>query len=495
MENPHGFEKHLFISYSHIDNQPLTTAQEGWVSRFHASLEAMLSMRIGGRAEVWRDPKLAGNDILGDEIMAQLAKAAVLVSVVSPSYIKSEWCRRELQEFCNLAEKSGSLVIDNKSRIFKVIKIPIESEESLPRIMKDMLGYEFFVLDKDQAPLELDPTYSLQQYLQKMAALAFGIFKALQRQTLAATGGLEKATNVAKPTIYLAECSYDQREAREALERDLRRHGYTVLPDSRLSTEEALYVAEVARLLKQSQISIHLIGTHYGAVPDGPRQESVVVLQNELAIAESKASGLKRIIWLPGTTESRHAAHRQFLEALRADAETQFGADLVSTDLENLKEVIRANLDQIERPTPHRGSPRAGTRLVYIICDERDRSAALPLRKLFKNHGFDTEIPPFGGEASELRQANQDLLTQCDAVLVFYGAAGEAWKRSVDRELLKIRAYRGEKPLPANYTYVAEPATEHKKELIELAGQNILNGLEGFHEAQMQPVITGLRNP
>jgi hypothetical protein len=36
-----GFDKHLFISYAHIDNQPLTPEQQGWISRFHKSLEAM----------------------------------------------------------------------------------------------------------------------------------------------------------------------------------------------------------------------------------------------------------------------------------------------------------------------------------------------------------------------------------------------------------------------------------------------------------------------
>ena len=63
MTNPHKFEKHLFISYAHMDNQPLTPEQQGWISRFHASLEVMLSMRLGHTAEIWRDQKLSGNDV------------------------------------------------------------------------------------------------------------------------------------------------------------------------------------------------------------------------------------------------------------------------------------------------------------------------------------------------------------------------------------------------------------------------------------------------
>ena len=73
------FEKHLFISYAHLDNQPLMPDQEGWITRFHASLSAMLSMRLGRRAEIWRDSKLQGNDIFADEIVGQFPETALLI--------------------------------------------------------------------------------------------------------------------------------------------------------------------------------------------------------------------------------------------------------------------------------------------------------------------------------------------------------------------------------------------------------------------------------
>jgi hypothetical protein len=37
----------------------------------------MLSMRLGRRAEIWRDLKLSGNDIFADEIVAQFPKTAL----------------------------------------------------------------------------------------------------------------------------------------------------------------------------------------------------------------------------------------------------------------------------------------------------------------------------------------------------------------------------------------------------------------------------------
>ena len=141
------FDKHLFISYAHIDNQPLTSEEQGWISRFHKSLESVLSMRLGVPAKIWRDEKLRGNDVFAEEIVGQFPHTALLVSVLTPRYVNSAWCTREVQEFCKSAQQTGGVVVENQARIFKVIKTPVDTEESLPEVMKNILGYEFFILE------------------------------------------------------------------------------------------------------------------------------------------------------------------------------------------------------------------------------------------------------------------------------------------------------------------------------------------------------------
>ena len=71
-----------------------------------------------------------------------------------PVIVTSTATADEVREFCTAAEQRGGLVVDNKSRIFKVIKTPVETEEPLPTVMRRMTGYEFFTFDND-APLEL----------------------------------------------------------------------------------------------------------------------------------------------------------------------------------------------------------------------------------------------------------------------------------------------------------------------------------------------------
>ena len=74
----------------------------------------------------------------------------------------------------------------------------------------------------------------------------------------------------------------------------------------------------------------------------------------------------------------------------------------------------------------------------------------------------------FSGDAATVRHANQELLAQCDAAVLFYGAGDEAWKRTVENDLRKALAYRQGKAPMIRLTYLAPPATEDKADLIDV---------------------------
>ena len=457
-------------------------------------------MRMGGEAQIWRDEKLQGNDIFADEIVDQFAQTAVLVSVLTPRYLSSQWCTKEVAEFCKSAEQTGGVIVDNKARIFKVVKTPVDTQKSLPAVMQNALGYDFFTFE-DDAPLELDPAYGekyAQDYNRKLCKLAWDISLLLKALGAGPANSDQQAQGTEKAPIYLAECSYDQKENREIIEGELLRLGYAVLPDQQLPREEADYVAAVTHLLERCSLAIHLVGTSYGAVPDGPSQKSVVVLQNELAVQRSKRSALRRVVWLPEGTHSEQAAQQAFIDALHQDAEAQFGADLISEDLEALKNSIHATLQKLEQPEPQQPEAQSAAtdqaKHIYLICDEKDREATRPIRKFCRAQGFEVALPAFEGDAKAVRTANQQQLMNCNAVILFYGAGDEAWKRTLDNELKKIPGYRGGKPLLANYTYLAAPTTMDKEDLIEMEELNLIDGLAGFSASQMATFVQAM-NP
>jgi hypothetical protein len=500
------YEQNLFISYAHLDDDPLTPGEQGWITRFHGTLGVFLGQYLGRKATIWRDEKLQGNDVFGDEIVAQFKQSAVLVSVLTPRYLNSEWCTRESREFCAAAQQRGGLLVGNKSRVFKVIKTPVDAQASLPAAMQDLLGYEFFAVE-DGAPLELDPAFGddyAKRYNRKVAKLAWDVkelIKGLEAEQ-AASGDADadrapaapSAAVPGKPAIYLAECSYDRKQAREVVEGELSRLGYPVLPDQRLPADEAEYVAAVQGMLARCALAIHLVGESYGAVPDGPTAKSAAVHQNDLAVARCRSGALARLIWLPQGTRSQQPAQQAFIDALHQDAQAQFGADLLTGDLEQFKAAIHTTLKQLEQPEPRKpdveatgdaGEAGGGARVVYLICNERDLKATVPLRKLFRQAGIEVTRPVFEGDAAQVRKANQALLASCDGVLLFYGAGDEGWKRSIDGELKKMAGYRAGKPLLARCTYLAEPGTADKQDMIEMEEPGLIDGLAGLAEAAL----------
>ncbi len=154
------FRHHVFISYANADNQPVIKGQKGWITLFQVTLQVLLSERLGEEVRIWRDVTATwqGSDSFSEEILNAIRDAALFFCIVTPRYIRSKWCMRELQEFCRHAERTGGLVVDNRSRVFKVIKTPLADTERLPDVLQDILGYPFFV-EGIQGELQLDPYF------------------------------------------------------------------------------------------------------------------------------------------------------------------------------------------------------------------------------------------------------------------------------------------------------------------------------------------------
>ncbi|MCK1739166.1 toll/interleukin-1 receptor domain-containing protein [Bradyrhizobium sp. 138] len=481
------FKNDVFISFSHIDNERISDRFDGWITRFHKVLARFLSKHLGADAKIWRDTRLADGHVLQDEIITQLQQSAVMLSVISPRYLKSEWCTREMHEFCEHARRSGGLAVGSTQRLVPIVKTPVDGP--LPPIMKDVWVRDFFTLE-DGVPIEFDEAYGEkygQDFLKQVIQLAFRL-----KETLNALRGNGLPVSQ-KPVVYLAECSHDRKRDREMIGGELLRLGYTVLPDRRLPPDEDECIAVVDEMLSRCALSVHLVGAGYGAVPDGPSGKSVTIHQNERAVARARSGGLKRLISLPATTHPEQPAQQAFVKALREDAEVQYGADLIAGDVEELKASIRATLEAIERPAPVRVSQveaevaEQDNGLIYLICDQKDRERKIanPLRKVCRQLGFRVETPVFEGDAASVRKAHRDLLGACDAIILFYGAGDPAWKRAMESELRKVGGYRRGKALPARYTCVAGESTPDKQEIVETEDDGLIVALEGVTDAAL----------
>src|SRR5437588_26814 len=235
------FETDLFVSYGHLDNSAATADEQRWIDRFHKDLELRVAQYLGTPVTIWRDNFLGGNTDFPEEIKLKLQSAAALIPVVSPRYLKSDWCQRELQAFLRAVDRNGGIRIGTKSRLFKVVKTLVDIKEQ-PDVMQKVLGYEFYVLDENGRPKELpdwDPLPDAEKrYLAKLDDLAYDLQLLLKEmkasegeQTPDSGSAPKKASQEPAPgkkpalpgegiSVYLAETTKELADNRDEIRRE-----------------------------------------------------------------------------------------------------------------------------------------------------------------------------------------------------------------------------------------------------------------------------------
>lgn len=485
-----SFEHDFLISYAHIDDEALLAGENGWVSELHRLLEIRVGQVRGEKPKIWRDPKLQGNDVFADTILERLPRIAALVSVLSPRYVQSEWCNRELKEFCRAAERSGGVRVGDKARIFKVVKTPV-SRERLPEEVQPMLGYEFFVYDESGRPRELSRAYADREraFLTRIDDLAYDIAQLLD---LMSGGTTSAAPAPTKGTVFLAETSYELREEREAIRRDLVRNGYEVLPDRALPLVAPELDALVDEQLRRSKVSIHLVGRNYGVVPEGA---TVSIVERQQALASDAALGteLSSIIWLPPELQIEDERQRVFVHHLQTSPKVHAAAELLEVPLEDLKTIIHNKLapppaaPAIVKATA-RAAEQEHTR-VYLLCDQQDVEATRPIEDYLFDQGFEVILPLFAEDEAEARMEHEENLRSCDVMFVYYGAGDELWLRRKLRELQKSAALGRERPWLARGIYIGAPATAQKARFRTHEAMLIHEPADGFAPAVLSEFL------
>jgi len=477
------FEGDAFISYAHLDNVELVEGKKGWVANFHRALEVRVAQLLGKSPHIWRDPKLSGNDLFAETLLDRLKRVAVLVSVVTPRYLKSEWTLREFSEFLKAAEAQGGLKVRDKARVFKVVKQPVPLDKTPPEL-RAILGYEFFSTDPETGKVhELDEVFgpeaqrdfwlrlddlahdlvTLLEAIEQDAQLAPFVPDQMQ-QNVSARGSSEpapKSGDEAKPaptstrspgqkaTVYLAETTSDVREQREALRRDLQQQGFRVLPERPIPHEQDDAIAAIKEDLAQSRLAVHLLGRNYGVVPEGATH-SIAELQYELSSERAGQTRFSRLLWIPQGLQVDDARQKTLLDAVRVDPRIGTDADMLETPFEDLRTAVTDWLarDAAPAPAPPAVAETGSAPQVYFIADQRDADRLGPWSDALFGEHLEIIHPIFDGDEAEIREFHEETLSACDGCVIFYGSGNELWLRRKLREIQKSPGYGRTKPLP-----------------------------------------------
>lgn len=80
-----------FLSYAAVDNIG------GYLDEFRAHLSRELQIQTGEQLEIFQDNELRTGDFWPQKLQEKLDESSFLIAIVSPSYLKSKSCRKELE--------------------------------------------------------------------------------------------------------------------------------------------------------------------------------------------------------------------------------------------------------------------------------------------------------------------------------------------------------------------------------------------------------------
>ncbi|MCA1619493.1 MAG: TIR domain-containing protein [Acidobacteria bacterium] len=531
-----SYDYDLFISYAHIDDLSPFGGEKGWIDLLHERLSVLLAQALGYELKVWRDGhSLRGNDELGGAIGEGVTRSLLLLPVISPRYVQSEWCNREMATFHSAPPPAARGAAPAfRSRVFKVVKTPLPDHLRAcePEQIRELIGYQFYGEDESSGVLtEFSPDPSDKQYWKTLNRLVADIKRTLIElkhapavsaapapniltETPNAVAPAAPATNATAPTdavaatpatatpskfVFLAETTGDLARDREALRDELRQRGHGVLPEQRLPLDERRRVEEAVRAdLARCQLSVHMVGARYGSTPeDDPA--SVVQIQERLAAERGAADpSFQRLLWMPpglGTPalEVSDARQKSFIETLRSGLTA--GAELLQTTVEDLK--TRAVEKLAARPPAAVAGGARGRRLkqVYLICENRDREFIRPIKQYLFREQFEV-ITWLEGQAGaeRLTDYHRKNLRECDAALIYFGNGDEPWVRKNLEDLEKAYGYGRDDDWTASAVYVGQPPSDQKEDFLTHMVPYVIHNFSGFNPEDLRDFVTAVRS-
>jgi hypothetical protein len=433
-----GFDHDVFISYAHVDNQPLSFGGKDlrWVTCLKQQLEKLVDQQLGRTAatKIWMDLEdLGGNDSVTPTLEGAIRKTATLVVVLSNGYISSNWCQKEIREFANSARSDGRLFVIHLS------DIPLENR---PEQIRDLSGFNFF---DNELKAELDP--ERPEYRRELLGLRTRLARKLaEMQETFQPQAQEEVVVSSTPAVLLAEVTPDLEYEREALRIYVERLGYRVLPAKYYRRGAQEFQEMLDQDLAESSLFVQLLGQFISPQTDDYPEgyEGMQLRQAKLAeVPLLRSYGRDTVNFERITNEF----HRSLLEA----------SDVMALDLEEFKVEIKRKLDELALRARLSDGRELGDKRVLINALSGDIASAYQLRDRLETMGLPYDIL----DEEEALEESAKVSDPVGLVLVYGENSCGKWIKQQMRSFRTMRLER--QPLDLFCALYFDPPEQRKK--------------------------------
>ena len=347
-----GFDYDIFISYSHVDDLQDAPGSGGWVKQFHQRLETALAKRIGrvGAVKIWRDERLDGSQLFDRVIENRINRSALFLALTSNGYLQSNYCKKELQHFCEKAssERHRLDIAGERTRVLNILldNIPFNS---WPPECAGSTGFVFHRSERREdlgQPVETD---GKEFQTLSLIRLVDAIHQSLE--SLVALSTSSEALANPNPDdscdVFIASVADTLKSQRKRLISDLREKNIRVYKDTPPPFTSREHEQAVVDAMRKTKLCVHLLDSYSGAEIEG-EQESTYP-QKQVMLGQAHAN--EQLIWVPRTLaidEIEDEQQKRLLGSLETEERREARFEFMRSLPNEVFQRITEKLDQLK---------------------------------------------------------------------------------------------------------------------------------------------------
>jgi TIR domain len=469
-----GYTYDIFLSYAHLDNMKMPGQAQGWIELFYQSLNLKLAQRIGKMDAVkiwWDNRKLDGSKLFDHTIEDGINNSALFVSLISPGYLQSTYCKQEMDLFYakSSAEKVGASLGDNV-RMLKVLLNNIPYSQ-LPQYFGKATGFPFYKSDEEDTlgdPLDYtDPAFA--QQLKDLRDSLVRIFEAFPKEQTnppgntgsnSAVAALVTSTTLPSDntipknglTLYFGEVSDSLRTARKRTITELEKNGFTIITNIPPPEEATAHEQKLKQVLPKADLAVHLLDQFPGREIEGtdtwyPKKQVEVSLQ----LSPSK------LLWVPSDFDENNIeeeTYKTFIHGIEKNNDPENKFEFIRGNKSELTKQIMDYVEAIKQSRVRKES----TAKIAVLLDTHfsDQQYAFTLGQALLKNNMQPYINPQEDDPRKNINLLADRISQVNKLVFLYGSVSKEWvleRMSAALQLIVTNNYA----IDDFYVYLAPP--------------------------------------
>lgn len=428
-----GFEYDIFISYAHPDNSA-PEGQKGWVDDFHEELEAFLVRRfVHKKIAIWRDKKLQGSTRFDNRIKKVINHSALFLALVSPHYLQSDYCRKELEWFYRQA-KSGpfGISVKDENRLFNILLKNIP-HTSWPGELSGASGFSMHDAPEKSEESGEPLDHRDIQFNKKLRKIVDAIETTLNDFPRCTIQNRTGDTEPEKVSIFIADTADTLQPTRDILIADLEGKNVHVPEPIPPPMKNKEHESSAAEAIQKANLTVHLLDELPGRkiidckTTTYPRQQLEIALHSETP----------QLIWTPKHLKYENFEdedYKAFLQSLENDHREEKKYEFIRSDQTNLVDLILEKITYIQQEK----QDKVDYASILLDTHQKDQLFAFELGQYLNRKGIKIEFNQESRNPLVSLHNFEEYLQHVRNLVIIFGQVTSDWVLERLKKTIKL---------------------------------------------------------